>query len=156
MKGALPVSISALSEGASEKSGELGNVPGTGQQPSGFGDAPWPVPGTLGRSLACDSAIKLTPTKGRSPASFNIRSFGSWNAAFPWVGVEHQNQPVSISALSDRGMQHSGMTIWDESGCCFNIRSFGSWNAALLRCSSRLHSRLFQYPLFRIVECSLL
>ena len=89
----------------------------------------------------------------RPRASFNIRSFGSWNAS-------NYNRPhakrlptVSISALSDRGMHPSAMATVSPMPSSFNIRSFGSWNASKVELSVKAPKALFQYPLFRIVEC---
>ena len=60
---------------------------------------------------------------------------------------------VSISALSDRGLLH-------PLRCCqlglsrrFNIRSFGSWIASQQVHGDAVAERMFQYPLFRIVDC---
>ncbi len=60
---------------------------------------------------------------------FNIRSFGSWIASRYNFVESRKARNVSISALSDRGLLHC------------------SFPAFLLRCL------LFQYPLFRIVDC---
>jgi len=62
-------------------------------------------------------------------ACFNIRSFGSWNATTQNRPAIRGSTYVSISALSDRGMLPTGT-------CC--------WLAG---------HNVFQYPLFRIVEC---
>ena len=134
-------------------------------------------------------------------SSFNIRSFGSWNASRRGVEFQVISRPfqyplfrivecinsvhsdyagcpdVSISALSDRGMHQSTGIAWGVativsisalsdrgmhhgfryrgavSLCRFNIRSFGSWNASLLAAPAFGPGRMFQYPLFRIVEC---
>ncbi len=84
---------------------------------------------------------------------FNIRSFGSWIASsFPFI-LSTPTLAVSISALSDRGLlrrpQH-------ESACAtlrFNIRSFGSWIASMAALCTPPVMAMFQYPLFRIVDC---
>ena len=114
-----------------------------------------------------------------SVTCFNIRSFGSWNASktagstvsvakmfqYPLFRIVecilgsrelpsrtvpvsisalsdrgmHQRQSqgprapaaaVSISALSDRGMHLPIRKFCGHSKSCFNIRSFGSWNAS--------------------------
>ncbi len=65
------------------------------------------------------------------PARFNIRSFGSWIASW--------------SAQS-----RSELRSLDQ---CFNIRSFGSWIASLSVSGPAQGERVFQYPLFRIVDC---
>ena len=130
MKRVLPVSISALSEGASEKSGELGNVPGTGQQPSGFGDAPWPVPGTLGALARMRQRYQTYANQRPLASLFQYPLFRIVECSF---GVGWGRAPESAG---------------------FNIRSFGSWNAALRYDDLGRIRLLFQYPLFRIVECS--
>ena len=60
---------------------------------------------------------------------------------------------VSISALSDRGMHPTSNAYRKQGAACFNIRSFGSWNASGSINSWDLVAPKFQYPLFRIVEC---
>ncbi len=59
---------------------------------------------------------------------FNIRSFGSW---------------IASTSMHDQCFLTSS----------FNIRSFGSWIASVITESVTPSSNLFQYPLFRIVDC---
>ncbi len=85
---------------------------------------------------------------------FNIRSFGSWIASSPATnrnaaarmfqyplfrivdcfssspGCHRSQCPVSISALSDRGLLLPALIFFAACGICFNIRSFGSWIAS--------------------------
>ncbi len=66
---------------------------------------------------------------GLSPCCFNIRSFGSWIAS-RFRRPQAPRSPVSISALSDRGLLRVGR-LWHRSAIVsFNIRSFGSWIAS--------------------------
>ncbi len=108
---------------------------------------------------------------------FNIRSFGSWIASSshtPIANAPNRFQyplfrivdcfrvrgvldgmvtAVSISALSDRGLLPVRAII-DKLGVgCFNIRSFGSWIASAKRRALYRSPPMFQYPLFRIVDC---
>ncbi len=109
--------------------------------------------------------------------SFNIRSFGSWiasvegstgiyvNGSFQYPlfrivdcfesesVVASQEICVSISALSDRGLLLQVKRPPKNDLLRFNIRSFGSWIASTLQRWVRRYAKLFQYPLFRIVDC---
>ncbi len=60
---------------------------------------------------------------------------------------------VSISALSDRGLLLSVQATPPQSIPGFNIRSFGSWIASIIASWFVSNLELFQYPLFRIVDC---
>ncbi len=87
-------------------------------------------------------------------------------------------EKVSISALSDRGLLRASEIFLSSGTTCFNIRSFGSWIASRHVCVSPQYfsrvsisalsdrgllrqttdppmvtNRVFQYPLFRIVDC---
>ena len=108
---------------------------------------------------------------------FNIRSFGSWIAStnvdllldpagtfqyplfrivdcFPQCYLSPRtNYVVSISALSDRGLLQSNMCWSTATTLSFNIRSFGSWIASLREMRQSEQKPVFQYPLFRIVDC---
>ena len=108
---------------------------------------------------------------------FNIRSFGSWVAstietqlrtiylAFQYplfrivgcftilLGGCSPHPPVSISALSDRGLLLDIQLISPSQITSFNIRSFGSWVASSRVRTFCVMSNMFQYPLFRIVGC---
>ncbi len=85
-------------------------------------------------------------------ASFNIRSFGSWIASLLIEILTCHRSNVSISALSDRGLLHRDQLL-SLAGARFNIRSFGSWIASTKGAVDELQGGLFQYPLFRIVDC---
>ncbi len=60
---------------------------------------------------------------------------------------------VSISALSDRGLLQIDACDAQVSKHSFNIRSFGSWIASKPKTHELPKVALFQYPLFRIVDC---
>ncbi len=89
--------------------------------------------------------------------SFNIRSFGSWIASSAMAHELAHVVLVSISALSDRGLLLPTWRDVQQRRQRFNIRSFGSWIASWAYADhKRSMCRLFQYPLFRIVDCFLL
>ena len=109
--------------------------------------------------------------------SFNIRSFGSWIASkcsdftshadaqfqYPLFRIvdcfilsrlwEADEQRVSISALSDRGLLQQREAQMLQPDRRFNIRSFGSWIASDSGEAVPPQDNMFQYPLFRIVDC---
>ena len=70
-----------------------------------------------------------------------------------WRPCMFQAQAVSISALSDRGLLLRKFSHDVDSLPSFNIRSFGSWIASCHPWHSTGDFCVFQYPLFRIVDC---
>ncbi len=86
--------------------------------------------------------------------SFNIRSFGSWIAS-PDAGHYHYTiKPVSISALSDRGLLPSNQKRWSLFANGVSISALSDRGLLLSDWIVVMVSKnMFQYPLFRIVDC---